>query len=209
MTCEESLIHQTLGNDAGEFIKRRNEIVALKEEVDKCLPLDKVTSLDPVDRVHVTLAAHTIFRAVVLDADIFDPEKGGVDIAPAIQAYYNSGKQKDTKDILRSQFNKLLGTESEHFYAIRTKRTDFATKELGNFLAAFGGKAGREKSKKEVDGKKVVVYGNYNWRDNSAKVKTQIASFTELCAVVVDNASKITVDAPEGVTVEKRTFQKA
>lgn len=193
MTCEESVINISLGNDAGQFIKDRAEIKALQEECAKCLSMDKITSLCLTDRIHVTLMAHAIYKSVVLDADIFDTEKGGVDISKAIQAYYNKGSMKDLKDALRPVFNKLLGSEGDYFYAIKTSRSDFEDKDLRNFLASFGGNAKRETTKKGKD----VVFGNYNYVDKSGNKKVQLSAFTTLCAVVLDNAKKHSVIKPE------------
>ena len=144
LTCDASIINQTLGNDAGQFIKDREEIIALKDEIATLLPIDNVTALCPTDRVHITLMAHAIYKNVQLDADIFDTEKGGIDISKAVQAYYNKGSMKDLKDALRPVFNKLIGSEGDHFYGIKTKKSDFTDKDLRNFLATFGGSAKRE-----------------------------------------------------------------
>lgn len=193
MICDESVINVSLGNDAGQFIKDRAEIISLQEECEKCLPMDKITALCPTDRVHVTLMAHTIYKNVLLDSDIFDTEKGGIDISKAIQAYYNKGSMKDLKDALRPVFNKLLGTEGDYFYAVKTSRADFDEKDLRHFLASFGGTAKREVTKKGKD----TVFGNYNYADKSGNKKAQISAFTTLCAVVLDNAKKHAVVKPE------------
>lgn len=189
MECEDAVVIETLKNDAGQFLKDRLEIKALKEECTTCIPMDKITSLCLTDRVHVTLMAHAIYKSVVLDADIFDTEKGGVDISKAIQAYYNKGSMKDLKDALRPVFNKLLGTEGDHFYAVKTKKSDFAEKDLRHFLASFGGDAKRETSTKG----KETVFSNYDYIDKSDNKKVQISAFTRLCEVVLDNASKHSV----------------
>ena len=201
MTCEESIINVSLGNDAGQFIKDRAEIKALQEECANCLSMDKITSLCLTDRIHITLMAHAIYKNVVLDSDIFDTEKGGVDISKAIQAYYNKGSMKDLKDALRPVFNKLLGSEGDYFYAIKTSRSDFEEKDLRNFLASFGGTAKRKTTKKGKD----VIFGNYNYVDKSGNKKVQIAAFTTLCAVVLDNAKKHSVIKPEEEKQEEKT----
>lgn len=198
MTCDETLIYQSLKNDAGQFIKDRKEISDLTNECASCIPLENVTSLTITDRVHITLMAHAIYKNVLLDADIFDTEKGGVDISKSIKKYYTSGNMKDLKDDLRPVFNKLLGTEGEHFYAVKTKKSDFTEKDLRNFVAAFGGVAKRDSKKSG----KEVVFGNYDYIDKSANKKVQIAAFTTLCAVVLDNASKHEVVKPEETKAE-------
>jgi hypothetical protein len=203
LTCSESVIKTSLGNDAGQFIKDRDEIIALQNEVDKCLPLEDVTSLDMTDRVSVTLIAHAIYSSVVLDSDIFNPEKSGVDISNAISAYYKRGSMKDLKDALRPVFHKLLGQDGTNFYAVKTKKSDFAESDLRHFLASFGGSARRNSTKKKVDGETVTTWGNYVYNTKSSNKKLQASAFTTLCAVVLDNASKHTVIKPEESTPEE------
>lgn len=191
MTCEKSIINEALGVDAGQFIKDREEIIALKEEIASLpITIDQVTALCPTDRVHITLMAHAIYKNVQLDADIFDTEKGGVDISKAIHAYYSKGSIKDLKDALRPIFNKLIGSEGDHFYGIKPKKSDFTEKDLRNFLATFGGSAKREQVKSKKDGVETITFKDFNYTDKSGNKKVQIAAFTTLCAVVLDNASK-------------------
>lgn len=198
LTCEESIINTVLGVDAGQFIKDRNEVVALKEEVASLpISIEHVTALCPTDKVHITLMAHAIYKNVQLDADIFDTEKGGVDISKAVQAYYNKGSIKDLKDALRPVFNKLIGSEGDYFYGIKTKKSDFTEKDLRNFLASFGGSAKREQVKSKKDGVETITFKDFNYTDKSGNKKVQISAFTTLCAVVLDNASKHDVIKPE------------
>ena len=207
MTCDASIINQTLGNDAGQFIKDREEIITLKDEIATLLPIDNVTALCPTDRVHITLMAHAIYKNVQLDADIFDTEKGGIDISKAVQAYYNKGSMKDLKDALRPVFNKLIGSEGDHFYGIKTKKSDFTDKDLRNFLATFGGSAKREQSKSKKDGVEVIAFKDFNYTDKSSNKKVQIAAFTTLCAVVLDNTSKHEVIKTETTEEKSETKQ--
>lgn len=190
LTCEESIIHSELKLEAGEFIKKRDEIIALKTECESCISMDKVTSLCLTDRVNITLMAHIIYKSVVLNSDIFDTDKGGIDIAPAIKAYYAKGSLKDLKDALRPIFNKLMGSEGDYFYGIKTKKSDFSDYELRNFVASFGGNAKQETTKTKKNGITTETYNGYNYVDKSENKKTQISAFTTLCAVVLDNASK-------------------
>lgn len=200
-TCDESIIQHALGNDAGAFIKLRDEAVSLQAEIDTLPGLDEVTSLCPTDRVHLTLMAHAIYKNVVLDNDIFE----GVDLQKPIQDYYRNGSFKQLKDTLRVVFNRLVGTEGDNFYAIKTKRSDFTEKDLRNFLASFGGSAKRDKEKKKVDGQEVVTFKNYDYTDKSGNRKLQVSAFTTLCAVVLDNASKHDVIKPEAEEKKEET----
>ena len=193
MTVDESMARSTLGKDTDEFLKARQEILDLREECGKCLPLEQVTSLCLTDRVHITLMAHAIYKNVKLDADIFDTEKGGIDISKAINDFYSNGSLKALKDNLRPVFNKLLGSEGDYFYGIKTKKSDFSEKDLRHFLSSFGGNAKREIKKK----KDSVEFGNYNYILKSENRDAQIMAFTTLCAVVLDNADKHVVIKPE------------
>ena len=186
LTLEEEVIYTTLKEDAGDFIKARKEVIDLKEEVEKCRPIEEVTSLCLTDRMHITLMAHAIYKNVLLDDDIFDIEKGGVDISGVIAKYYTNGGLKDVKNALRPIFNKLLGTEGDYFYAIKTKKSDFGDREIRHFLATFGGSAKRESTKKNNN----IIFGKYDYTDKSGNKKVQLSAFTTLCAVVLDNADK-------------------
>ena len=205
MTCDVKIINEVLGVDAGQFIKDREEIIALKEEIASLpITIDKVTALCPTDRVHITLMAHAIYKSVQLDIDIFDTEKGGVDISKAVQAYYSKGSMKDLKDALRPVFNKLIGSEGDYFYGIKTKKSDFTDKDLRNFLAPFGGSAKRQQTKSKKDGVETIIFKDFNYTDKSGNKKVQISAFTTLCAIVLDNASKHEVIKPEEKKVETK-----
>lgn len=197
MTCDESIIYQVLKTDGGQFIKDRKEVLALRSEVEDCISIDEVTSLCLNDRVHVTLMAHEIYKSVQLDADIFNPEKGGIDISKPIKAYYTKGSLKDLKNNLTPVFNKLLGSEGDYFYGIKIRKSSFEDVDLRNFLANFGGMAKKSETKgKDKSGQDVKIYGDFNYVDKSGNRKVQIAAFTTLCAVILDNASKHDVIKP-------------
>ncbi len=197
LTLENSEIQKVLGNDAGEFIKKRDEVVALKKELESCVPFEQVTSLSTTDKTHVYLIAHTCYNGVKLDAlDMFDTEKGGVDISKAIMSYYRSGKLNEIKEKLRPVFNKLMGTEGEYFYAFKPKRSDFENEDLRYFMAFFGKKAKRPKLEKMVDGQKVTDWGEFDWVNSSDNKKVQVAAFTTLMAVVLSCSKKHEVVKP-------------
>lgn len=194
MAAEEAVVYTVLKTEAGQFLKDRAEVKALQEEIATLRPLEDVTGLCVTDKTHVYLMAHAIYKSVVLDADLFDPEKGGVDISAPIRNYYSKGGSlKELKDSLRPVFNRIIGQEGENFYAVKTKKADFAEPDLRHFLAAFGGAAKRQTVKK--DG--VTNYTDFNYVDKSGNKKAQVAAFTTLCAVVLDNASKHSIIRPE------------
>lgn len=201
LTCPVEVINASLGNDAGQFIKDREELIALQKECDSLpISMENITALCQTDRVHIILMAHAIYKNVKLNSDIFDTGKGGVDISKAIQAYYTKGSIGALKDALRPVFSKLIGAEGDFFYGIKTKKSDFSDKDLRNFLASFGGSAKRSTEKKNKDGKTETVFKNYDYTDKSGNKKIQVSAFTTLCAVVLDNASKHEVIKPEEVT---------
>lgn len=200
MTCDASIINQTLGNDAGQFIKDREEIIALKDEIATLLPIDNVTALCPTDRVHITLMAHAIYSGVLLDAELFDPEKGGVDFTKAISLFFKNGTvSSDLKDNMKTIFNKILGTEGDYFYAVKPKKSDFNKSDIMHFLSRFSAKARRSSTKKNG----VINWGDYKYRTKTDK-NTQCRAFTEFCAVVLDNASKHSVVKPDAEEQEEK-----
>ena len=193
LTCDVSIINDTLKEDAGQFIKDRAEVNALKKELENVLPLEKITALSRTDYVHVVLMAYPIYKRVSLSVDLFDPEKGGIDISKAIRAYYSNKKMKDLKDNLRAIFNKILGTDGDYFYGIKLSRSDFDDSDILHFLANFGGATTRD-SKKKGD---TISFGDFHYVDNSGNKKKTADAFTALCAVVVDNAKKHAIIKPE------------
>ena len=199
MTCADAIVIEVLKNDADDFIKGRKEVIALRSECAECISLENVTSLCPTDRVHITLMAHAIYSGVLLDAELFDPEKGGVDFTKAISLFFKNGTvSSNLKDNMKTIFNKILGTEGDYFYAVKPKKSDFDKSDIMHFLSRFSGKARRSSTKK--DG--VINWGDYKYRTKTDK-NTQRRAFTEFCAVVLDNASKHSVVKPDAEDQEQ------
>lgn len=197
MEIDDSRIYTALKTDGGQWIKDRQEILDLQAEVNDCIPLDQVTTLSPVDRVHVTLMAHAIYKNVTLDKDLFDPDKGGVEIGNLIRKYYTNGSIKDVKTTLTAVFNKLLGVEGDYFYPVKIRKSSFSDADLRNFFAPFGGMASRETIKRKDDkGKEVKTFGNFDYIDKSENIDLQVKAFTTLCAVVLDCENKHEVIRP-------------
>lgn len=195
LTCDTSVVLDVLGAEKGAgFIKDRAEYLALKKEVDSCLPFDTISSLCPTDRTHVLLLAHIIYPQVSL-SKIFDD----VDIETPVKNWYQSGKGLGKlKEVLLPVFCRLLGTEGDLFYGIKVRRSSFDDVDIRNFLANFGGQAKRQEIKtKDKEGKEVITFSNYNWIDKSSNKKTQEAAFTTLLSVILDNPEKHVVLKPE------------
>lgn len=201
MTCDESIVLEVLKDDAGDFIKKRKEVIALQEELATLPGIDKFTALPQNDRVQILLKAHTISGKITLDTvddTLFNTEKGGIDLSAFVANYYKSGKiDTSTKNALVAIFHKLVGEETEHFYPVKVRKSSFTGEEIRHFFAAFGGSAKREKMTKKVDGKDVVSYNPFNYVDKSKNEKVMYRAFTDLCAIILDNNGRHEVVKPD------------
>lgn len=203
LTATEDVVRPILKEDTDAWLKDRDEVVALKEAVRQCIPFERVTSLAPADLVHITLIAHTSYSGVLLNADLFDPDKDGVDFSKAVNMFYQRGQvNSDVKDLLKKTLTKVLGSEGEYFYGVAPKKTDFDKEDVMHFLARFSKRASRSYSKNKKT--KVITWGDFKYQTKT-DMETQRRAFTEFCAVVLDNASKHSVLKPEEVkeVVEK------
>lgn len=190
MTIDVAIVNDVLKEDAGDFLKARTEILNLKEEVKNCLPIDKFTMLPVNDRVHITILAHTICKGILLNElfpDVLNPEKGGVDLATPLKAYYEQGKSaKALKETLRPAINKVLGSEGMYFYPVKIKKADLDSDLLMHFVAAFGGDAKKEVTRSKSN----VNVGSFNYVLKASDKKVQLKAFTDLVAVIYDNACR-------------------
>ena len=173
MTAEEKVIRTSLGKNTEDFIKARKEVIDLKEEVEKCRPLEEVKQLCTIDYVHLILMAHVVYPMCVFPEEFFDYEKGGIDVSDLITKYYNSGSIRDIKNTLRPIFNKLLGTEGDYFYAIKIKRSDFDKTDVIHFLLRYFIKLYKNKK---------VGLSPFDFKANSFNQRKE---FTDFCCVVM------------------------
>ncbi len=196
MVCPETTVLETLKEDANNFLKLRKEILALREELAGfTVTMDMVTALCPVDKVHITLMSHAIYSKVLLDEDLFDPDKGGVDFSKSISIFFEKGTiTGELKDSLKATFNKILNVEGDYFYAVKPAKSDFEKSDMIHFLSRFSGKAKRDSKRNKLT--KELVWGDYKYRTKT-DLLTQRRAFTEFCAVVLDNASKHSVNKEE------------
>lgn len=171
MTAEENVIHTSLGKDTEDFIKARKEVVDLKEEVEKCRPIEGVKQLCMTDYVHLILMAHIVYPTCVFPEEFFDYETGGIDVSDLITKYYNSGSLRDIKNTLRPIFNKLLGAEGDYFYAIKIKKSDFDKTDVIHFLSRYFTKSYRK-----------IGLSSFDFKANSFNQRKEV---TDFCCVVM------------------------
>ncbi len=191
MTCNDLTVIEILKNDAGKFLEKREEVLALRNELEN-LPVkyEEVTALHQTDYVHIVLMAHACYSGVLLPNKFFDPEKDGVDLSESIKNYYEKMTvNSKLKDSMKNLFAKIFAEDGDYFYAIRPKKSDFDKEDVAHFLARFSGGAKRKSSKKDTQ-------PNFKYYVKD-KTDDQCKVFTEFLAVVLDNNEKHIVCKPE------------
>lgn len=189
MTLEDTDVNIALGLDASDFLKARAEVLSIKSEL-ATLPvtIDVINAMSLTDRVNLTLQARMSYKFIsLLDLcpDVFNTEKGGIDVAPIIRAYYANGKCQDAKNCIVPTFNKLLGHDSDLFKALKLRKSGIPNDAIRNFMATFGGVAQRVKSGKGEN----VKISTFHYIDKSTDKAKQFSALTTLLAVLVDNAT--------------------
>lgn len=161
MRCKDEIVYRVLREKAAKFIKDRDKVKNLYEICSELPTINEITSLCITDQVHIILIAHTIFKDVIFDNNIFDSSKGGVQI-PFQEIYENHlhGQMKigKIKDILRPVMHRLLGNEGRYFYGIKIKKSDYSVESITYFLN--------------------VLYRDWG-------KKNPISAFTDFCAVLL------------------------
>ena len=137
MRCEDEIVYQVLREKAAKFIKDRDEVKNLYEICSELPTMNEITSLSITDQVHIVLIAHTIFKNIVFDNNIFDSSKGGIQI-PFQEIYENNlhGQMNigKIKDILRPVMHRLIGKEGRYFYGIKIKKSAYSIGKIAYFL---------------------------------------------------------------------------
>lgn len=165
MTADQDLIHTSLGKDTEAFIKARQEVLDLQEEVKKCVPIQEVKKLSITDYVQILLMAHAIKRNIVLDQKLF--ELGKLDVINTIReaSIDNIIKNKKVKDLLYSFFHKLIGSEGNYFYAVKVRRSDISDEDLKYLYMMFY----------------KIEMKNYSTVLNNQRIK----ALTDFCSVII------------------------
>lgn len=208
LTAEVGVVVEKLGIDAGDFISKRDAVVDLRKEVEDCMSLDTVTALPLTDRVHINLLAHQVYKAIDITAfnsDFLSDERAKK-IAEAIKTFYTKGSGlKQFKEYLRPLIVEIFNNEDcKYFCPVTCKRSFIDEWLLHHFVASFGGNASRKiKNGKDDLGNKTVTYEPYNYSLNVTKAQ-QIASITDLCAVVLANKKYHEVIKPEVKSEDKK-----
>ena len=203
MSMSDTDVIVALGSDAADWLKTRAEIADLKAEI-ATLPVsyDQVTSLKPADRHRIELFAHMCYSSVVLSGDLFSQDKeGSFDLTSPIKLYYQGKGMSKIKEQIMPALYAAMGLEGDYFYGVKTRKSYVDESDLRHFLTRFSGKARREKKTATKDGVKTVSFSDFNYVLKAGDRRVQNSAFTELCAVVLDNAAKHAVITPE--TAEK------
>jgi hypothetical protein len=206
---EKEKVNLALAEDAPKWLELRDDILSIKKDLETLPDEDVYTSLCETDKAHVIIQAHSVSSLVNFPRSYFLPdenEEKTVDLEKALAIYFNNGKLADMKSVLRPIFKKLFSTESENFWAIDVKKSNFSEPDLRKFASVFVNTDGRRAmvSEKGADGKNnKKPVGQYNWVTRFNDVDLQARAFTTLCAVVLDDVKKIQILKPENQPEEK------
>jgi len=163
------------------FIAHEKLIADLKEQVEKIpVTLADFNALAPTDKAMVLIECHKNMKSISVEIT--------GDFSKAVNAFFNSGKLADVKNLFRAGFNSAVGEPGELFAGYKIKKSDFSDADIRKAvsLACAGAK---RKSKKITDpktGEKVEVLQKYEWDIRTdSKTVNRIAS--ELFGVVIES----------------------
>lgn len=207
LTVDEKVVRDFFGekaaDDAETFLAARDEMVEIRDDM-AAIPVkyNDFTALPVVDRVFITLQAHTALRRVNLDSTLL----ANFDVKSVVGDYYAKGSMKGEKDKLRAAFQATVGGEGDLFYGVKLKKSDLDDYDVRQFLATFGGRAARAKTKSG--------YGTYDWVQGWNSDRKALEAATTLFAVILDRGRDWTVIKPEapkagGITLDEETPAEA
>lgn len=144
--CGHKIIKQTLGLRANAFIKDREECLALKQALKKCLPMKKVEELSLTDKIHIYLLAYAVYPYVSMTTIL-----ESVDIDGAIRRWHDGGERFDKLiRVLIPIFQQLLGNNGKYFSAIKIRRGSFPKKDVNNCILGLSGQERNKKIQEKV-----------------------------------------------------------
>lgn len=145
-------------------------------------------ALSDTDRIFLTLMVHSVVSSEKLSADLVPEDLGGL-----IKTYYTHGKQvKGINASLKKCFYRFCGQDGDMFTGLKLKNSDMNGEDIRNFLAAFGGKAGR--NVKSKDGKNTVSDFDYK---NDFSNRSVASAITDLLGVyLLSRGDKVELEVP-------------
>ena len=145
-------------------------------------------ALADTDRIFLTLMVHSVVSSEKLSADLIPEDLGGL-----IKTYYTHGKQvKGINASLKKCFYRFCGQDGDMFTGLKLKNSDMNGEDIRNFLAAFGGKAGR--NVKSKDGKNTVSDFDYK---NDFSNRSVASAITNLLGVyLLSRGDKVELEVP-------------
>ena len=131
---------------------------------------------------------HSVVASEKLSADLVPEDLGGL-----IKTYYTHGKQvKGINASLKKCFYRFCGQDGDMFTGLKLKNSDMNGEDIRNFLAAFGGKAGR--NVKSKDGKNTVSDFDYK---NDFSNRSVASAITDLLGVyLLSRGDKVELEVP-------------
>ena len=176
------------------FAGSTDKMTELRNDYKECVKhlalceCDETTfkAVSDTDKIFLTLLVHSVVQSEKLSADLVP------DALPnLLKKYYNSGKEvKGINQQLRDAFYQFCGQSGDMFSGLKLKNSDMNGSDVRNFLAAFGGKAGR--NVKSKDGKSEV--SDFDYKNDFSK-RSVASAITDLLGVyLLSRADKVEVD---------------
>ena len=188
--------YEKITKTSGDFatLKKKIEDAHTSTDVLTCEEDVIKSSLTPAEAeifltLFITLQAHTAMKSIKLDKSILNE----IDLSKPIGKYFSSGSLKGIKDIFRTIFAKVVGSEGSLFYGVKLRKSDFSDEDLRSCLSYFRGNAARTVSSK--GGTK--AYGEYDWIRKDESKDAQAMALTNLFAVVLDRNKDYEVIKPD------------
>lgn len=176
------------------FAGSSDKMTELREDYKECTMHLQACSCDETafkavsdtDKVFLTLMVHSVVATEKLSPDLV-PEG----MSDLLKKYYKQGKEvKGINRLLKESFYQLCGMPGELFNGMKLKNSDMAGADVRNFLAAFGGKAGR--NVKSKDGNNSV--SDFDYKNDFSK-RSIASAITDLLGVyLLSRAEKTEVE---------------
>lgn len=145
-------------------------------------------AISDTDKIFLTLMIHSVVVSEKLPTELV-PDS----MSDLLKKYYTQGKEiKGINRLLRDAFYQFCGQSGDMFNGLKLKNSDMAGEDVRNFLAAFGGKAGR--NVKSKDGKNTV--SGFDYKNDFSKRSVANAISDLLGVYLLSRAEKTEVETP-------------